>query len=342
MPLLRRRNADVAFRSLRVNPTYTVLLPVKRERGEVIEKTVRSVLGQTAKPRKVLILVDSEDAETAREACKVAEKFERVEVKVFRNGCKAEALNRAVRWVESEYVLLMDAGDLFADKSCVEKLLRKAVEKDAEAVHSKLVVEGCGWRKMLGLEFQLWSGWILEKVYRGMRTFPLSGTGTLVKREFLLRNPFPETLTEDAGLGVKVKNPTVASECKLIYNLPPKLKHHLKQRARWLAGYIQNVKIAENLSQKYFYASCVAVQLLTPISILLMPFTMLLVPYGYPWILIDFAASAWLLAYITLATLKLRTLRAALLPFWWVLSGLSAFIAPIYAKNGKWYHSPKT
>ncbi|NPA24027.1 MAG: glycosyltransferase [Crenarchaeota archaeon] len=322
----------------------SVIVPARYEKFETIYQTVRSVLSQTYVPKRVFIVVEEDDIETLENAVQVSRMLENVSVVVNRGRrSKAGAINYVVsNYVDTKYVLIIDVGDLLGHSRCIEALVRIA-EKGYDVVISALkgARESKLWELFLSCEVYKWTTISLRVIRRRFGFCPLPGTGIIVRTDLLRRYGFPETLAEDAAAGLFLRNSAITSDSILLYNIPPSLKAHLKQRARWVAGFLQSAKLARG-KEKMVYVLPFVVAFLTPISIFLMPVTYILHPYSFPWTLVDFVSFLVLIVYVSFQAIRYRNLKLLLLPLlWWPLIGLSSYLAVYYLIKRKWYFSPK-
>jgi cellulose synthase/poly-beta-1,6-N-acetylglucosamine synthase-like glycosyltransferase len=315
----------------------TVLIPAKNEKYEAMKHTVENINKQTVVP-EIWILLDEKDCETVEQARKVEMEYRNVHVKVYGNSSKADALNKAAKMISTEYVLIMDVGDVFENRDAIENLL-KVAEKGYDAVVSVMKAQKTDkwWKRMVHTEMYNWTKSVLATIKRRFKFIPLPGTGLLVRTEALRRNPFPETLAEDAALGLKITNSAVTDKAILLYNLPANIKSHLKQRARWMAGYLQNIWLAKGLKKLVFISPLV--QGLVPVSVVCIPLVNGL--YSFPLTIVDWVASIMLLYFILKFFASTLDRRVLLIPLWWVVVGTGFFLAVYYAIKGKWYFSPK-
>ena len=318
----------------------TVLIPAKHETKEAMRMTVESINQQTIVP-KIWIVLDESDSKTIKFAKDIAKEFDNVEIKVFDNKSKADALNKAVQHVTTKYVLIIDVGDKFGNQDAIENLL-KVAEKGYEAVVSVLHALNGGkiWQTFVEAEMRNWTYYVLRVIKKKFGFIPLPGTGLLIRTDALRRNPFPETLAEDASLGLRITNVAITTSSILLYNIPERLRDHLKQRSRWMAGYLQTFKLAKGKKKLIFLTPFV--QGLTTISLACMPITAFIGLYGFPWIIIDWIAGILLLYYIIRFYKLTKDKHVIILPLWWFIAGLSFYISLYYLIKKKWYFSPKS
>jgi cellulose synthase/poly-beta-1,6-N-acetylglucosamine synthase-like glycosyltransferase len=318
----------------------TVLIPAKNELYQTMKQTIESINSQTIVPQ-IYIILDRDDLTTVKYAKVLEKEFKNVKALVYRNNSKAEALNLAMNFVTSKYVLIIDVGDVFENRDAVEILLRVAESGNYDAVVSRAKAQfnHLWWQKFVDAEMMNWISNVLRRIKKIFGFIPLPGTGLLIKSDALRKNPFPETLAEDASLGLKIRNVGIAKKSILLYNLPRKLRDHLKQRARWIAGFIQTIFLAKG-KDKLVYAMPI-VQGLVPISLICLPVVMFLGLYSSPWTIVDWLAGMVLMWYILRLFRQTKNALILLIPIWWIVAGISFYLAIYYAVKKKWYFSPK-
>lgn len=313
---------------------YTALIPIKHEKKEVLLLTIRSLNRQIIKPKQILLLISDKDVETIEEC-----RFYSAEQRVLVNNCsKADALKQIRAWIDTHYVLVIDAGDELGSPDYTKRMMYQDCEV---AIPLFKPHNGNKLSKfMMKFEFVNWFD-SLKRISSKFGFCPLPGTGLMFNSSFFKSNPFPETLAEDAALGFKVKKP-VFSDVTLKYNLPPTLVSHLKQRGRWNAGFIQNLKYARTKFQKWLCFSPIF-QAIVPISLILLIPSYFLGWYNYiPFLFVDISAFFCLIFTCLYLVIKFRSLKLFLIPFWWFLTGLSAWIGFYYFYKRVWYCSPKS
>ncbi len=322
----------------------TVLMPAKYEEYEAMKQTIENITKQSIVP-KIWILLDEEDKKTIEHAKRLKEEFQNyIEVKVYKNNSKADALNKAINMVKTKYVLIIDVGDVFENKDAIENLI-KVAEKGYDAVNSVLKAQKTDklWKKFVHIELNNWTRNVLRTIKKRFKFIPLSGTGLLLRTEALRKvGGFPPTLAEDATLGLKIKDVAITNKSILLYNLPKNLKGHLKQRGRWIGGYIQTLKYS-SLRQKIVYASPLVLGIM-PISTIVSLLQLISLKFMFDNILtyaIDFIASILFIILLVNLFINTRDLKVFLLPVWWSIVGLSFYIGLYYAIKNKWYYSEK-
>lgn len=319
------------------NESVSVLVPAKNENFDTIFETLNSVNIQTRKPKKILLLVNSDDTKTFTEAKKVDNIM--FEIKKIDCRSKAEALNTAVLDVNTTHILIIDVGDVMGDEKFIERIMDDIDDADA-CVSLQVPKNGHSFvKEMMKYEFALWSN-NLKKIYNNYGICPLAGTGLLLRTKFVMENNFPPTLAEDAAIGLNIKKVSF-SDVKLLYDIPLDLVVHLKQRARWYAGYMQNWKYAKTLFGKWLCATPIVNGFAT-LSFILTPISIEYVHYDFPWNIIDMVAMINLIIYVLYIVAKFRQPKLFIMtPVWWFVTGISFYISLYYLWTGKWFKSPK-
>jgi biofilm PGA synthesis N-glycosyltransferase PgaC len=112
----------------------TVLIPAYNE-GKFVADTIRSVQRQTLRPAEILVVDDcsTDDTGDVARACSIPGQTVRV-VRPERNcGSKATALNYGMSFVDTEFVLVIDADTTLADDA-IERLMPGFAEPDVACV----------------------------------------------------------------------------------------------------------------------------------------------------------------------------------------------------------------
>lgn len=112
---IRSRRRKVSATS-EVLPAVTVIVPAYNE-GEVIEKTVESILSSSYQNLDVVIVDDGSTDATHQIARKVAKSRANVSAFHQENGGKAKALNNGLTHARGDIVVCVDADTLFAPKT---------------------------------------------------------------------------------------------------------------------------------------------------------------------------------------------------------------------------------
>ncbi|UJA20593.1 glycosyltransferase family 2 protein [Thermoleophilia bacterium SCSIO 60948] len=231
----------------RTQPTgLTVIVPAFNE-AESVAETVRSLLGQTAPPERLIVIDDCSTDDTADVARSAGAEV----VKPPANtGSKAGAQNFALELVDTEFVMAVDA-DTTLEPEAIEKLLPSLDDRDVAAACGFVLPRHVGtiWERGRYVEYLLaFSFFKRIQDYFGK---PLISSGCFsVYRTDELRAAGAwqtRTMAEDMDLtwtlysrGHKVRfEPDAVS-----YPIEPhNLEFMGKQLKRWSHGFVQNVRL---------------------------------------------------------------------------------------------------
>jgi cellulose synthase/poly-beta-1,6-N-acetylglucosamine synthase-like glycosyltransferase len=244
-PLLHRAGAaDVE--QLMPEFSLTVLIPAYNEAG-VIGHSLESLWAQTCRPDKVLVVDDGSSDDTGRIAAGLGAEVVRPP---SRTGRKADAMNFGLRFVETEWLVTLDADTALAPDA-LEQIVSAAQEQNAGAACGLVLPQRIRtlWERARFVEYLLAFG-VMKPVqdwYR--RPMVASGCFALYRTEIVKTlGGFPtETVGEDldltwrlyeAGESVKYVSRAICYPVE-----PPNLHFMRKQLARWSHGFAQNVRL---------------------------------------------------------------------------------------------------
>jgi cellulose synthase/poly-beta-1,6-N-acetylglucosamine synthase-like glycosyltransferase len=359
--------AEVRAIDARTLPTYTILVPVYRER-RVIGRLLSS-LAALDYPRDkldIIILFEENDPETL-EAAKAAAPGANVRFLIVPAGepqTKPKACNVGLLYAQGEHLVVYDA----EDKPDPDQL-RKAVLAFREGPSRLACVQAAlnyyNWNenfltRMFTLEYSFWFDYLLPGLDRLRLPIPLGGTSnhfrTAVLRELGGWDPF--NVTEDADLGIRaamhgyrvgIINSTTFEEAN------KQVGNWIRQRSRWIKGYMQTALVfsrhpiglfrragaRQTLGFILLVAGTPLIFLAQPVAIALtvawlVTRTQLLEPLFPPWLLylslFNLLIGNALAIYVNMFAVFKRRLHAlvpfALLnPVYWLLHSVAAFKA---------------
>jgi cellulose synthase/poly-beta-1,6-N-acetylglucosamine synthase-like glycosyltransferase len=232
-------------------PPYTVLVPLYRE-AAVLPELVR-VLRALDYPREKLdikLIVEEDDSETRSMAEALAPEgpFEIIRVPYSLPRTKPKACNYALRFARGEYLVIYDAEDRPEPDQ-----LRKAVDgfrdrsRRTACLQARLDIYNASenWlSRMFALDYAIWFKAMLPGLDRFGVPMPLGGTSnhfrTSILREVCGWDPF--NVTEDADLGIRLAQlgyRVSMLDSTTFEEAPAQLSPWLRQRSRWLKGYMQ-------------------------------------------------------------------------------------------------------
>ncbi|MHC1550106.1 glycosyltransferase [Phyllobacterium sp. K27] len=362
-------------------PKYTVMVALYRE-ADVVSQLVEAMkrLDWPASRLEVLFLCEADD-------CLTRAAFEKERLPVgFKIICvprtgprtKPKALNYGLQLAEGEFVVIYDAEDRPHPGQ-----LREAWQRFAETADDKLaclqaplvITNGSdSWiARQFAFEYAAHFRGLLPWLADGRFIIPLGGTSNHFRRECLLEvggwDPF--NVTEDAELGLRLARHGYYVETLSLptaEDAPSEVGVWLKQRTRWLKGWMQTwlveMRQPKELFRQIGVKRVLVYHVLTAgllMSALLFPFVVLFI--NYMLLMVTFSKGAHFaspvlifdLLNIISGFLSFHLLgRAALkkermpgwilpgLPVYWVLISLAAWRAlwQLYAAPFLWEKTP--
>jgi len=227
-------------------PSLTVLIPAYNE-AQVIARTLQSLGLQTYHPDNILVVDDGSSDDTGRIAAELGAEVVRP---ASNTGCKAGAINFGLPFVETEWLVTLDADTALAPDA-LEQIVNVAREQNAGAACGMVLPQHVRtlWERARFIEYLLAFGMI--KPVQDWYRFPMvaSGCFALYRTEVIRAlGGFPtETVGEDLDLtwrlyeaGESVKYVSGA----VCYPVEPHNLHFMcKQLTRWSHGFAQNVRL---------------------------------------------------------------------------------------------------
>ncbi|MDN5247931.1 MAG: glycosyltransferase family 2 protein [Wolbachia endosymbiont of Tyrophagus putrescentiae] len=232
-------------------PVYTILIPAFRE-SAVMPDLIESIenLDYPKSKLDVKLLIESDDEEMLKAVKKYAlpQYFEVIVVPYSLPRTKAKACNYAMRFVKGKYLVIYDADDR-ADPLQLKKALiafNKSDDKLA-CVQARLNYYNYNHNfitKFFSLEYVNWFCYLLPGLQAMNMPIPLGGSSNHFLVE-ALRKAFlwdAYNVTEDADLGLRLAQmgyKTKMIDSETLEESPITILAWIKQRARWIKGYMQ-------------------------------------------------------------------------------------------------------
>jgi cellulose synthase/poly-beta-1,6-N-acetylglucosamine synthase-like glycosyltransferase len=232
-------------------PVYTILVPLYRE-AKIVPQLAQALLALDY-PRDrldVKLVVEEDDGETcaAAEALKGQGPFEVLHVPTCLPRTKPKACNYALRFARGDYLVVYDAEDRPEPDQ-----LRKSIDgfhtapPQTVCLQARLAIyNGAdGWlARMYALDYDLWFKALLPGLDKLGVPVPLGGTSNHFRTAALRAaggwDPF--NVTEDADLGIRLARlgyRVSMLDSATFEEAPTRLGAWLRQRSRWLKGYMQ-------------------------------------------------------------------------------------------------------
>ena len=232
-------------------PVYTLLIPLYKE-TEVLKQIVSAIQNLDWPKNKldVKFLLEEDDSETIKavKKMKLPEYFEIVILPNTYPKTKPKALNVGLTKVKGEYLVLYDAEDM-PERDQLKKAylaFKKLPEKYA-CVQAKLNYYNKDQNiltKLFTSEYCTWFDLYLPGLMARNYPIPLGGTSNHFKVEIIkkLGGWDPYNVTEDCDLGMRIYKKgydTGIIESTTWEEANSKLHGWIRQRSRWVKGYIQ-------------------------------------------------------------------------------------------------------
>jgi cellulose synthase/poly-beta-1,6-N-acetylglucosamine synthase-like glycosyltransferase len=244
-------------------PRYTVLCPLYHE-AVIVPQFVRamSLLDYPVDKLQVLFLTEEDDAET-REAIlsmDLPAHFEVVTVPSGEPRTKPRACNFGLLKTTGDYVVIYDAEDI-PDPLQLKKAVLAFANHPPEVacVQAKLNYYNPDQNlltRWFTTEYSLWFDLTLPALQNARAPIPLGGTSnhfrTAVLRQVGGWDPF--NVTEDCDLGLRLAHyrlQTAMLDSTTYEEANSRLKNWLRQRSRWIKGYMQTYFVHTRHPSRY-------------------------------------------------------------------------------------------
>jgi cellulose synthase/poly-beta-1,6-N-acetylglucosamine synthase-like glycosyltransferase len=232
-------------------PVYTILVPLYRE-ANVLPSLARALLliDYPHSRLDIKILIEDDDHETAAIACALRGRgpFEVLRVPSDTPRTKPRACNYGLCFARGEFIVIYDAEDR-PERDQLRKAVAAFRGHPADVVclqaHLNFYNANENWlTRLFALDYAFWFDVLLPGLDRLGVPMPLGGTSNHFRADALrqLGGWDPFNVTEDADLGVRIaqlgKRVTML-ESTTFEEAPTRFDVWLRQRSRWLKGYMQ-------------------------------------------------------------------------------------------------------
>ena len=233
-------------------PTYTVLVPMFREKRVTIEHLFRNLqlLDYPAHKLDIKLILEEDDINTIQivKNLKLPSYFEIVRVPPSEPRTKPKACNYALKFARGEFITIYDAEDQ-PDPEQLKVAISVFRQGDDRLACVQCALNYYNSRenwlaRMFTMEYTFWFDLMLPALSRLELPIPLGGTSnhfrTAFLKEMVAWDPF--NVTEDADLGIRMsrlKYRSQAVTCTTYEEANCKLINWIKQRSRWMKGYMQ-------------------------------------------------------------------------------------------------------
>lgn len=363
-------------------PTYCVLVALYKESNQIASLT--NSLSELDWPKHLLdikLICEADDLETIhaiKSAC-LPSYFQLVIVPPQHPRTKPKALNFALPLCHGTYLVLYDAEDLPSPGQLKEAHFKfVSSEERLACLQAPLLIHNANenWlTRMFAIEYQTLFTGILPVLSRWKAPLPLGGTSNHFKLSVLkeIGGWDPYNVTEDADLGIRLfRKDYLCSTLKLptYEESPPHFGPWLRQRTRWLKGWMQTIlvhnrkpiKFAQQLGLKnllifhLFLTAIVISALIHPIFIYLSVLQILNISReiasGFDFAIVMTSVFNLVGGYTTYGLMAFAVLRSTSnfklskwllsLPFYWLLISVAAWRAlfQLILKPHMWEKTP--
>ncbi len=232
--------------------SFTLLLPAYKEE-QVLPQTIAS-LAKINYPKaltQILVLLRKEDQSTIDIAQDTILKLNQNNIKILvvddTTQNKPNQLNWGLKVAQGDIITIFDAEDEASPEilNVVNNLFN---EKNLDILQNsvQLIDYKSKWFSLLNcLEYFFWFKSTL-KFFAENQVMPLGGNSVFIRRELLEKQNWDEScLTEDAELGIRLAkfNPRIYTvnrpDLTTKEETPPNTSEFIRQRSRWIQGFIQ-------------------------------------------------------------------------------------------------------
>jgi cellulose synthase/poly-beta-1,6-N-acetylglucosamine synthase-like glycosyltransferase len=244
-------------------PRYTILCPLYHE-ANVVPQFVRAMkaLDYPANKLQILLLTEQDDTETRRaiEQLQLPRHFKVVVVPPGEPRTKPRACNFGLLHATGDYVVIFDAEDIPEPLQLKKAVLTFANHgPELACVQAKLNFYNSQQNlltRWFTAEYSSWFDLILPGLQRAGLALPLGGTSNHFRTELLGKVGAWDAfnVTEDCDLGLRLAQhhlKTAVVDSTTYEEANSELKNWLRQRSRWVKGYIQTYLVHMRLPGRY-------------------------------------------------------------------------------------------
>lgn len=257
-------NKEIASLEEKYLPIYTVFCPLYKE-WKILPQFVEAMskLDWPKDKLDVQLLLEEDDENTIREAItmNLPAYFRIILVPNSEPKTKPKACNYGLGHAKGEYAVIYDAEDI-PDPDQLKKaylVLSNPKNRTVVCAQSKLNFYNSNQNlltRFFSAEYALWFNLILPGLYSIKSPIPLGGTSNhfRVKDLEILRGWDPFNVTEDCDLGIRIAK--LGYQTAIINSLTMEeatstLGNWMRQRSRWLKGYIQTYLVHMRHPQEF-------------------------------------------------------------------------------------------
>ncbi len=245
-------------------PSYTILCPLYKE-AAVVPQFVQAMqaLDYPADKLQILFLTEVDDVETrnAIRALALPAHFEIITVPEGKPRTKPRACNYGLIQATGSYVVIFDAEDVPDTLQLKKTVLTFANHgPDVACVQAKLNFYNISQNlltRWFTAEYSLWFDLVLPGLQQVGFSIPLGGTSNHFRTKALraLGGWDAYNVTEDCDLGLRLTRyrfKTVVLNSTTYEEANSQVKNWLRQRSRWIKGYMQTYLVHMRNPLRYF------------------------------------------------------------------------------------------
>jgi len=232
-------------------PLYTILVPLYREAG-MLPELVRSLLALDYPSDRldIKLVVEADDTETVAQAEALAPQgpFEVIAVPPSLPRTKPKAANFALPFARGDLLVIYDAEDRPEPDQLRKAVARfRRLPRKTACLQARLRFYNANdnWlTRLFDLDYALWFNVLLPGLDRLGVPMPLGGTSNHFRISVLraIGGWDPFNVTEDADIGIRLAElgyRVSMLDSTTFEEAPSELDAWLRQRSRWLKGYMQ-------------------------------------------------------------------------------------------------------
>lgn len=242
---------EIEIMSNREWPIYTILLPIYKEK-EIFDQLYTAIesIDYPKDKLDVILLIEEDDLEIKEylKNFQLPYHWRIIEIPNFKPKTKGKALNFGLNQAKGTYLVIYDAEDI-PERDQLKKAVIgfRKVSDNVVCLQSKLNYYNPNQNfltKWFTAEYSLWFDLYLPGIDSIEAPIPLGGTSNHFKTNVLkeLGGWDPFNVTEDCDLGIRIfKNGyrTKVLDTTTWEEANSELNNWIKQRSRWVKGYIQ-------------------------------------------------------------------------------------------------------
>lgn len=237
--------------SSRHYPVYSILIPLYKEIAH-LTKVIEAVkcLNYPKHKLDIKIIVEEDDIMLLRSlvVLNLPDYFYIIKIPKSQIRTKPKALNYAFNYVIGEYVVVYDAEDIPEPNQILKALdMFNKMPKEYICMQAKLAFYNASENfitKLFNIEYILWFNYLLFGMNKLNLPIPLGGTSNHFKTHALYKVGLWDAynVAEDADLGLRLyisNYKTFLIDSWTLEESPTSIFAWIKQRSRWIKGFIQ-------------------------------------------------------------------------------------------------------